>query len=211
MGGNYDDLFLRFKTAVVLILVYGALFYLGGVYFALGLCITCVIFIIELNRLVVFKTNRLIFLVCGVILCFSSFSLWDLFNQNKLFLIFLLAVVMVTDICGYFVGKFLGGPKVSQVLSPNKTWSGLVGGWVGAIIVAILGSYLFDSILFAVLIGVSLSLFSQAGDFLESYLKRRAKVKDSSQWLPGHGGFLDRFDSVIGASFGYGLLSYVVL
>jgi len=211
MGGNYDDLFLRFKTAVVLILVYGALFYLGGVYFALGLCITCVIFIIELNRLVVFKTNRLIFLVCGVILCFSSFSLWDLFNQNKLFLIFLLAVVMVTDICGYFVGKFLGGPKVSQVLSPNKTWSGLVGGWVGAIIVAILGSYLFESILFAVLIGVSLSLFSQAGDFLESYLKRRAKVKDSSQWLPGHGGFLDRFDSVIGASFGYGLLSYVVL
>jgi len=211
MGGNYDDLFLRFKTAVVLILVYGALFYLGGVYFALGLCITCVIFIIELNRLVVFKTNRLIFLVCGVILCFSSFSLWDLFNQNKLFLIFLLAVVMVTDICGYFVGKFLGGPKVSRVLSPNKTWSGLVGGWVGAIIVAILGSYLFESILFAVLIGVSLSLFSQAGDFLESYLKRRAKVKDSSQWLPGHGGFLDRFDSVIGASFGYGLLSYVVL
>jgi len=211
MGGNYDDLFLRFKTAVVLILVYGALFYLGGVYFALGLCITCVIFIIELNRLVVFKTNRLIFLVCVVSLCFSSFSLWDLFNQDKLFLIFLLAVVMVTDICGYFVGKFLGGPKVSQVLSPNKTWSGLVGGWVGAIIVAILGSYLFESILFAVLIGVSLSLFSQAGDFLESYLKRRAKVKDSSQWLPGHGGFLDRFDSVIGASFGYGLLSYVVL
>ncbi|MDA1238261.1 MAG: phosphatidate cytidylyltransferase [Proteobacteria bacterium] len=211
MGRKYDDLLLRFKTAVVLILVYGVLIYLGGVYFALALLITCVIFIIELNRLVVFRTNSFIFLVFGAALCFSSFSIWDLFNQDKRFLIFLLAVVMVTDISGYFVGKFLGGPKVSKALSPNKTWSGLFGGWVGAIIVAIFGSYLFESILFAVLIGFSLSLFSQAGDFLESYLKRRAQVKDSSNLLPGHGGFLDRFDGIIGAGFGYGFLSYVVL
>lgn len=115
------------------------------------------------------------------------------------FVLWLMGIVIVSDTAGYFFGRILGGPKFWPALSPKKTWSGTVAGWIGA---AILGTLLWlsghgD----ATLIWVSplVCLAGQMGDIAESWLKRRAGVKDSSNLIPGHGGFMDRFDAVTGA------------
>lgn len=115
------------------------------------------------------------------------------------FVLWLMGIVIVSDTAGYFFGRILGGPKFWPSLSPKKTWSGTVAGWIGA---AILGVLLWlsghgD----ASLIWVSplVCFAGQLGDIAESWLKRRAGVKDSSNLIPGHGGFMDRFDAVTGA------------
>lgn len=120
-------------------------------------------------------------------------------EYGLVFVIWLVGVVIISDTVGYFAGRILGGPKFWPKLSPKKTWSGTIAGWVGA---ALLGLVLFlsghgD----AALIWVSplVCLAGQMGDIAESWLKRRAGVKDSSNLIPGHGGFMDRFDAVTGA------------
>ena len=119
----------------------------------------------------------------------------------------LIAVVAATDIGGYFAGRFIGGPKVWPAVSPKKTWAGVIGGWVLALIVSGLfmaGGY---GSLGLLLLTVLVSITSQAGDFAESAVKRRAGVKDASDLIPGHGGLLDRFDGLLGACLGIGIAS----
>ncbi len=116
-------------------------------------------------------------------------------------MVWLISVVVATDVAGYFVGKAVGGPKFWPKVSPKKTWSGTAGGWLAAAIVgAIFASQAGFGLLFVV-ISVLASMASQAGDIVESATKRRFGVKDSSSLIPGHGGFLDRFDGMMGASF----------
>ncbi len=121
--------------------------------------------------------------------------------------LWLIAVVAATDIGGYFAGKFIGGPKIAPRISPKKTWSGTVGGW--GLAIAVTG--LFINFGFGSLALVPATLFiaiaSQLGDILESSIKRRAGVKDASNLIPGHGGLLDRFDGLLGATFVVGILS----
>lgn len=115
--------------------------------------------------------------------------------------LWLVAVVVVTDVAGYFAGRLIGGPKFWPRVSPKKTWSGTAAGWIGAAMVsAALAAYLSWSVPGTVLFGVLLSFASQMGDVAESALKRRVGVKDSSDLTPGHGGVMDRFDGMIGAS-----------
>lgn len=115
-------------------------------------------------------------------------------------LIWLLLVVIATDIAGYFAGKAFGGPKVWPKISPKKTWSGTIGGWVASAAVG-LAFFLFSEVgPFVIVLSVLLAMASQAGDVAESALKRSVGVKDSSDLLPGHGGVFDRFDGVLGAS-----------
>lgn len=115
------------------------------------------------------------------------------------FVLWLMGIVIISDTAGYFFGRVLGGPKFWPSLSPKKTWSGTVAGWIGAMILGVLlwQSGHGD----ATLIWVSplVCLAGQMGDIAESWLKRRAGVKDSSNLIPGHGGFMDRFDAVTGA------------
>ncbi|SMX35721.1 phosphatidate cytidylyltransferase [Maliponia aquimaris] len=115
-------------------------------------------------------------------------------------MLWLIVTVVVTDVAGYFAGRLIGGPKFWPRVSPKKTWSGTVAGWIGAAIVgAIFAGFTAQG---AGLIGVSIavSMASQIGDIAESALKRRAGVKDSSNLLPGHGGLMDRFDGMLGAA-----------
>jgi phosphatidate cytidylyltransferase len=108
-----------------------------------------------------------------------------------------LAIVWATDIGAYFSGRSIGGPKLAPVLSPNKTWAGLMGGMVAAILVGwLLAGALHLS---PRLIGYAgfLAVAAQAGDLYESMMKRRAGVKDSGHILPGHGGAMDRLDGVV--------------
>ncbi len=115
-------------------------------------------------------------------------------------ILWLICVVVVTDVAGYFAGKMLGGPKLWPRVSPKKTWSGTLAGWVGAAIVGALFSTLPGAGTALIVISVLMSMTSQAGDIAESAIKRRTGVKDSSALIPGHGGVLDRFDGMLGAA-----------
>jgi phosphatidate cytidylyltransferase len=111
-------------------------------------------------------------------------------------IVLLFAIVWSTDIFGYFAGRAFGGPKLLPAVSPKKTWSGAVAGTVGAMIVALLvanwfGSFSKPAVL---LIALFLSVLAQAGDLLESWVKRQFGAKDSGQLIPGHGGVMDRLD-----------------
>ena len=122
--------------------------------------------------------------------------------------IWVISCVVASDIGGYFAGRTFGGPKLWPAVSPKKTWSGTVGGWVLAVVVTMLFVELGDVIVWSNIFGaVLIAIFAQVGDLAESALKRRAGVKDSSNLIPGHGGFLDRFDGMLGAFFLIFLLS----
>ncbi len=121
--------------------------------------------------------------------------------------LWLILVVVATDVGGYFAGKMIGGPKIWARISPKKTWSGTIGGWVLA---AIVGYGFYTNGIGGVglvVASVFVSMASQAGDMVESAIKRRAGIKDSSNLIPGHGGLLDRFDGWLGA----GLLAAIYL
>ncbi len=121
-------------------------------------------------------------------------------NMGFGWMVWLIAVVVATDVAGYFVGKAIGGPKFWPKVSPKKTWSGTVGGWVAAGLIGMgFAMYGGFGVLF-VLVSVMASMASQAGDIVESAVKRKFGVKDSSNLIPGHGGFLDRFDGMMGAA-----------
>jgi phosphatidate cytidylyltransferase len=115
-------------------------------------------------------------------------------------LMFVLLVVWMTDIAGYFVGRAVGGPKLWPRISPKKTWAGAIGGLAASLCVSAgfvtLGLGKTGPIL---LLGAVLSVASQFGDLFESWVKRRFHVKDSSQLIPGHGGMLDRLDGFVAA------------
>jgi phosphatidate cytidylyltransferase len=114
---------------------------------------------------------------------------------------FLFAVVWVTDILGYFVGRTVGGPRLALRISPKKTWAGAVGGALGAVLAGMVFAALTGySIVGLGLTAFALSLVSQGGDLIESAIKRRFGVKDASHVIPGHGGLMDRLDGFIAAA-----------
>lgn len=118
-------------------------------------------------------------------------------------LLYLFAIVWATDILGFFVGRLVGGPKLASRLSPNKTWSGALGGAVGAVLAsaAVTGYAGVSNLPAAVGLGLVLSAVSQAGDLFESAVKRRFGAKDAGHVIPGHGGFMDRLDGFLAAAF----------
>ena len=126
-------------------------------------------------------------------------------------------LVICTDTGAYFTGRALGGPKIAPSISPSKTWAGLAGGMaaagIWAALVVLFGGYMISAIGptgpslgealritnvgLAALAGAGLAVAAQAGDFYESWLKRKAGVKDSSRLIPGHGGVFDRVDGLL--------------
>lgn len=108
-----------------------------------------------------------------------------------------LSLVWATDIGAYFAGRAIGGPKIAPSISPNKTWAGLGGGMISALLLSIILNRFLGLPEILVMISPLLTIFAQAGDFFESWMKRRAGVKDSGTLLPGHGGVLDRLDGLV--------------
>ena len=127
-------------------------------------------------------------------------------------MIVLFATIWCTDILAFFGGRAVGGPRLAPAISPKKTWSGflfgLLGGAVGGAIAAVL--FGATSILWIAFLAVVLSLAGQLGDLFESAFKRRYGVKDSGNIIPGHGGVMDRVDSLIFASFSAYLIGLAV-
>ncbi|MDK9697700.1 MAG: phosphatidate cytidylyltransferase [Siculibacillus sp.] len=114
----------------------------------------------------------------------------------------LFAVVWATDIAAYFTGRAIGGPKLWVRVSPKKTWSGAIGGVVGAAVAGLVVAHFAGAphLVPVFFVSVALSIASQAGDLFESALKRRFGVKDSGRLIPGHGGILDRVDGLVAAA-----------
>ncbi len=125
-------------------------------------------------------------------------------------IVWLVLIVTVSDVAGYFAGRMLGGPKFWPAVSPKKTWSGTMAGWIGAAAVGLgfllagLGGWGL------VVLSVAIALAGQLGDIWESWIKRRCGVKDASTLIPGHGGVLDRFDALVGALVALKLAGLVV-
>ena len=163
------------------------------------------------------KSNSKFFILNIIVFCYIFFIFCGLSyeihkSEGAVFFLYIISICFFTDIGGYIVGKTVGGKKLSKI-SPNKTISGTIGSFLFSIIPLLFLLnivYLdltpnFSNILFCLLI----SLVSQLGDLFISFLKRKAKIKDTGKILPGHGGFLDRLDGIIFAvPFSYLLLKF---
>lgn len=115
-----------------------------------------------------------------------------------LLLIFMIAIVAAADTGAYFGGSYFKGPKIAPKLSPKKTWSGFASGFIAGSLMGAVCAFLSGfSPLTGLLLAMPIVILSVLGDFLESGLKRRLEVKDSGDLLPGHGGLLDRLDSLL--------------
>jgi phosphatidate cytidylyltransferase len=124
--------------------------------------------------------------------------------------VWVVAVIKLSDANAYLVGRYLGRRPLAQAISPAKTVEGLFGAILGGLIIGVYGAPLFDSWWVGPLLGVIMAAVGVVGDLLESYLKRRAGVKDSGALLPGIGGALDLTDSLLlAAPVGYLLLRLV--
>tara|TARA_B100002052_G_scaffold290609_2_gene309440 strand:- start:146 stop:580 length:435 start_codon:yes stop_codon:yes gene_type:complete len=117
-------------------------------------------------------------------------------NDNIILFLFLISISISTDIGGYIFGKTFKGKKFSKI-SPNKTYSGVVGSFLLSLLISTLFFSNIDIVLNYLLFTVILSAISQLGDLLISFLKRKAKIKDTGSFLPGHGGLLDRLDGIL--------------
>jgi phosphatidate cytidylyltransferase len=135
----------------------------------------------------------------GLAMCFLS-MLRDSPALGLAAVVWLVLVVVAADVGAYFVGRLLGGPRLWPAVSPGKTWSGALGGLGLAVAVGVgVGQALGWSLGRTGLLSAAVAVASQAGDLLESAVKRRFGVKDASRLIPGHGGLLDRLDGVMGA------------
>ncbi|MCR9127510.1 MAG: phosphatidate cytidylyltransferase [Rhodobacteraceae bacterium] len=145
--------------------------------------------------------NRTVFTTFSVLVVWAGFGMMTVRDElGFLWMLWLASVVVVTDVAGYFAGRFLGGPKFWPRVSPKKTWSGTAAGWLGAAAVGLGFAGHSGAGLQLIGVSVAVSMASQMGDIAESAVKRKMHVKDSSALIPGHGGLLDRFDGMLGAS-----------
>lgn len=127
-------------------------------------------------------------------------------SAGRLNVLFLFFTVWASDTGAYAAGRWLGGPKLAPSVSPNKTWAGAAGGLLSAVAVGVAAAYVMAAAGTPaptgrlLLVAGGIGVLAQAGDFFESWIKRRFDVKDSSSLIPGHGGLLDRLDGVLAAA-----------
>ena len=149
------------------------------------------------------RSNRLLGFLTGILIVTAISTYLELkLHFSNLVIFWLITCVIASDVAGYFIGRIIGGPKIWIMISPNKTWSGTLAGWLFASLVGLLFFLYYDLEPQIIILSCIVAIFSQVGDFYESWLKRRIGKKDSSQLIPGHGGVLDRFDGIIGGAIG---------
>ncbi len=181
--------------------------YLPPIYFSSILVgVLLVIILFELKRF--FPSRRLSFWLIIALYPIVPFILLIYMNQHPQYhdlLLELFLLVASYDTGSYIVGKLIGRHKIVPTISPAKTWEGAIGGYVFAVIgLSFLVLYEQEKLIsWWIILGFCLIICTLAflGDLFESWLKRRAHIKHSGTWLPGHGGFLDRFDGIMFAVF----------
>lgn len=230
-GAGVSDLPVRLASAIVMLVVAGGALWLGGWFWSAFVIAVAGGVLWEWNRLVGrFGGSALaetLWFFAGVIyIGGAGIAMLAVRNGRQVFpldpqltgygpaevlVAFILPIVAV-DVGAYFAGRAIGGPKIAPKISPSKTWAGLGGGALLAAIVGVvvevsdfgpaaIPGYDLVAIGFAVLGGVLIAVLAQAGDFFESWMKRRAGMKDSSNLIPGHGGLFDRLDGFVAVFF----------
>ena len=213
------DLGVRTASALVMLAVAGAALWLGGwawVAFAAAVALGV---LHEWTRLFLAFAkgfpSRLAWAIAGAIyIGVAATTLLSLRQspEGALAVASLVGLVVAIDVGAYFAGRTIGGPKIAPKISPSKTWAGLLGAVAGATLVLFLvvrqmgQGAPFSAVLAT---GALCAVVAQAGDFFESWMKRRAGVKDSGRLLPGHGGLFDRVDGLLALLFLLGTAQFV--
>ncbi len=229
-GMQFPDFGARLGSAVILLVIAGVAIGFGGLGFAGFLAVMSAVMVWEVlamwragagasgsgagnSNIVAF----LLVIASITAICASALALSFIRELSLPLLVFLILCVLGSDIGGYFIGRLVGGPRLWVRISPNKTWSGTIGGWALAIIlgggfmmvglgslgggigggIGGGGGFALGTVITTAFL---LALSAQAGDLTQSAMKRYFGVKDSSNLLPGHGGLFDRFDGMIAAS-----------
>lgn len=223
-----SDLPKRVASAVVMLALAGAAFALGGPWLAGFIALIALAAFVEFVLLVKKATRNYLFQVAAVIAgaFYMTAAALALAWMPRALIAVTVVLVILTDTCAYFTGRSIGGPKIAPKISPSKTWAGLGGGMAGAALWAVLVMVFFGyalsglggaepslaravpgkAVVIAALLGAVLAVAAQAGDFFESWLKRKAGVKDSSRLIPGHGGVFDRIDGLLPVAIIVGLI-----
>lgn len=220
-----SDLGTRIASAVAMLLVAGLAFLLGGWWWTAFVIIVGMGVLLEWANLVFgfVRTpfRRGLWLAAGLVYIGVAASMLAELRHEQgrgfMLLPMVLLGVIATDVGAYFAGRAIGGPKIAPSISPSKTWAGLCGGMLLAALAEIaLTSFVergFDiqTALGVAVFGGLIAIIAQVGDFFESWMKRRAGVKDSSDLIPGHGGLFDRLDGLLAVMFALGLLALPIV
>lgn len=214
-----SDLKVRAASAAVMLAIAGIAFWFGGL--TLDLFVAAVAFCVFVeyvmlaSKIATTPAKLMPMVIGGAV--YIGWAALALAVMPEPLMLAVLGLVICTDTGAYFTGRSLGGPKVAPGISPSKTWSGVAGGMAAAgiwtAVVVLTAGYLLSAIGptgpsiaaalevanvgIAALVGAVMAAFAQAGDFYQSWLKRRAGVKDSSHLIPGHGGLFDRVDGLL--------------
>ena len=194
-----NELLIRSLAGFVLILLALGTAFLGGYAFAVFVALASVMIFYEWRRLVAgwgfgWKAAGFIYALLPAL---SLLWIRDRAPQGLELLLWIFIVTWTTDIGAYFAGRAIGGPKLAPRISPNKTIAGLVGGVISAWLAGYAWVELTSLSAALFWLAPGFALAAQAGDLFESWIKRKAGVKDSGNWLPGHGGALDRLDGLV--------------
>jgi len=217
-----SDLGVRTVSAVVMLALSGGALWAGGLLWAVFVMLVAMGLLWEWRRLVsryennpvrrgLWNTGGVIYI--GVAAAMLLFLRSELFGAGAVLCV--LGMVIATDVGAYFAGRAIGGPKIAPAISPSKTWAGLGGGVIGASLAyaaygqltgELAATGATDAIMVCLGTGAITAVVAQSGDFFESWMKRRAGVKDSGHLIPGHGGLFDRVDGLLAVLFVLGLL-----
>jgi phosphatidate cytidylyltransferase len=205
-----SDLKLRALSAFVMVAIAALAFVAGGLPFSIFVGLVALWALWEwwnlATKIAQNALRRGLWLAFGLAyISGATFLLIVLRNDRdtEVLVLGLIGIVIATDVGAYFAGRTIGGPKIAPSISPSKTWAGLAGGIVAAsvftVAMAVWLSNVFSmtELILSVLFGAVLAIVAQMGDFFESWMKRKAGVKDSGVMIPGHGGVLDRIDGLI--------------
>ena len=195
----------RILTSIPLIIVVIFSIY-NNIILVLSLYIISAILINEFSNILknIFRRNKKFFFITLNLFIFYIclfisqiyFFLSSEFENKQIIILFILSICIFTDIGGYIFGKIFKGKKLTSI-SPNKTYAGMIGSFICSLLICILFVTNSNFSIYLIFFTLIISLVSQSGDLFISYLKRKAKMKDTGKFLPGHGGLLDRLDGML--------------
>jgi len=199
-----NELKKRFLTSFFLIIILASMSIYNYIFISSLIIISCVIWV-ELNSMFIkiFKNYYYKILINFLSLIYIFYFIWVSINtlhsyDTKVIWIYSVLICIMSDIGGFVFGKTFKGPKLTKI-SPNKTFSGMIGAFIFSLLLMMVYYFTIDNSDFFkyLIITLIISSISQLGDIFISFIKRKAKVKNSSDILPGHGGLLDRVDGII--------------
>lgn len=193
------DLLTRTLTALALIALALATLAVGGYYFAIFVAAAATVMFYEWMRIVRgwgFGWSAAGF-VYALVPALSLLWIRDRADEGLALVVWIFIITWAVDTGGYFAGRRFGGAKLAATISPNKTWAGLYGGVALATLAGAFWVLATGLSSWLLLLAPLFAVAAQLGDLFESWMKRRAGLKDSGNWLPGHGGLFDRIDGMV--------------